>query len=159
VLRRDFRTLVDGLVVGRVGGRVGETLRLHVTKCPSKILVGILLIICVSMRVKAVQSNKQICMHVSKTVQSNKQICMHVSKTVQSNKQICMHASKAVQSNKQICMHVSKAVQSNKQICMHGPPCLRVCEILCDLICVYIDNSPKFQKYEISSYFRFTMDK
>ncbi len=42
------RHRVDGLVVGRVGDRVGETLRLHFTKRPSKILVGILLIICVS---------------------------------------------------------------------------------------------------------------
>jgi len=51
------------------------------------------------------------------------------------------------QTNKFACMW-SKTVQPNKQICMHGPPCLRVCEILCGLICVYIDSSPKFQKYE-----------
>ena len=47
--RFDPGTLVDGMVVGRVGGKVGETLLVHVTKRPSEILVGNLLIICVRM--------------------------------------------------------------------------------------------------------------
>ena len=64
--RFDPGSLVDGLVVGRVG-RVGRSLRatllLHVTESPGEVLVGPLFIGRVSMRAPAVQSNEQTNLH------------------------------------------------------------------------------------------------